>query len=1049
MRRIPGLALMVIGLTIAAGQALSAQTTANISGTVTDETGGVLPGATISVTNAGTGISREAITDDQGRYRVTNLNIGTYDVTADMPGFQVRERRGIALTIGRDAVVDFAMSLGGVQEDVVVTGDAPLVDTRSGSLGAVVDRETIQEIPLNGRDLTGLITLQAGTSSPKNTADGASNGYANKFSIGGSRVTDNSVLLDGTEVKSYDGGVPSGVSGNFLGGEAIQEFKVEKNAFSSEFGGTMGGVINVVSKSGTNEFHGSGYGFMRNAAMDAINARATERPEFWRAQYGASAGGRIIRNQTFYFANFEGLRERLNFPAFVNTFSASARRGILPGRTVAVKPSIVPYFDLWPLPDNAVDLGDGTARYPVLLKQPTDEDFYQIRVDHNLSASDAIFGRFTRQTSSRLTPANIDRWGGNDDVTNAFFTGEYKKIFTSRLLNTFRVGYNRRGLKQFSQEVPPVDASLFMVPPEYWVSPLGADPFMGALNVPGLTSPGLPRGFVDRYVARFQVVNGVVYSRGAHTLKFGADWSYIQMNGDNPSRRAGELNFGSIDFFLQGLPRQFRGDVLPTTDSIRHMHWNTVGSYAQYDWQVHANATVNLGLRHEFYTVTDESDGKFANLKNPYTDAEITVLGTNGDSWWENHSLKNFAPRVGVSWDPTGSGTMAVRAGFGYFHNLFQPETFRQLAWRTQPFALETNIQATEGVIPFPEGLYDYILNLGEAQGDLFVLPYSNMGNPRMAQWNVNVQREIPGNMAVTVGYAGSRGMELFNPVDLNTAVADRIDGRYVVPVGARRPNEAFDLDLSSLQTIGKSWYHGLQVELRRRFQNGWQAQLAYTFSKAIDLASQFLPTFDGGSGPGSPYVYDQQLGRGLAAFHVAQQLSGSWVWQLPSVGNGVANAIVGGWQLSGIVTLADGTPVSVGIGARSALSAVGVGAGGPDLIPGGNPNPVTGDPDKYFDVSQFVFPPTRTIGDLGRNTLIAPGLATVDMGLTKNIPIGATGDRIQFRLEVFNLLNRANWGLPATSVFNGTGRAQANAGFISSTSTPARQIQLGLRYDW
>jgi len=1059
------LALMLIGLPFVGSQVVSAQTTGSISGSAKDETGGVLPGATISVTNTGTGISRDAVTDNDGRYRMTNLNIGQYEVSATMPGFRIMVRRGIALTIGREAVVDFAMSIGGLAEDVTVTGDAALVDTRSGSLGAIVDRDTILEIPLSGRDLTGLITLQAGTASATSASKSVNAGYSNQFSIGGARVGDNSVLLDGTEVKSWDGGVPAGVSGNFLGGEAIQEFKVEKNAFSAEFGGTMGGVINVVSKAGGNDFHGSVYGFNRNDALDAANFRAPakrdaagsflgkEKPDFWRAQYGASAGGRIIRNRTFYFANFEGMRERLGSPRFATTLSANARRGILPGRTVQVNPAVVPYLDLWPLPADAVDLGDGTARYVTTQQQPTDEDFYQLRLDHNFSDADAIFGRVTRQISERFSPAEISRWGANEEVYNTFLTTEYRRVFTPRLLNTVRFGFNRRGIKQFSTESPGVDPSLFIVPSDKWRFPLGADQIMGGLGVSGLSPVGLGAGWSDRSTTRFQLVNSLVYNRGEHTLKLGGDWTYMKMDGDSPSRPGGDLAFGSIDAFLRGQPRQFRGDVLPETDSVRFFSWNTIGWYVQDDWQVHPRVTVNLGFRHEFYTVPTERDGKFANLKDPYNDTEVTVLGTRGDSWWENPSFKNFAPRVGVSWDPTGSGKTAVRAGAGLFHNLIQPLMFRQLGWRTAPFALESNVQALEGVIPFPVGLFDYIVGLGAAQGEINVLPYDSTGNERMAQWNVNVQREILSNTAITVGYAGSRGYDLQNLVNLNTAVANVVDGRYVFPPGAARPNRAFNLNLPSPQNVGASWYHGLQAELQRRMRDGWQMQLGYTWSRSIDLSSGLLNTYPGGGGGGSVYAYDHELARGLSAFHVGHSFSASGVWLLPGgEGEGWADAVFGGWQLGGIFRLSTGVPFTASIGTRGALGALGLApqasAETPDLVPGGDNNPVIGDADKYFDATQFVFPPARTIGNLGRNTLIGPGLVSVDLGLTKNISVG-TGNRVQVRVEVFNLLNRVNLGLPSFQVFNAAGGRIGNAGFIGSTATPARQIQLGLRFDW
>jgi hypothetical protein len=527
----------------------------------------------------------------------------------------------------------------------------------------------------------------------------------------------------------------------------------------------------------------------------------------------------------------------------------------------------------------------------------------------------------------------------------------------------------------------------------------------------------------------------------------------MQMGGDNPSRPGGELTFGSVEAFLRGRPRQFRGDVLPETDWNRNLTWNVVGWYLQNDWQVSPRLTLNLGLRHEFYTVPTERDGKIANLRNPYTDTAVTILGTRDEAWWENPSYMNFAPRVGVAWSPTASGKLAVRAGAGMFHNLIQPETFRQFAWRTAPFALETIFSAPEGVIPFPNGLYDFVVGLGSQQGSIFVFPYEDAGNPRMIQWNANVQREVFSNTAITVGYAGSRGVDLLNQVFLNTARAELIDGRYVFPLNATRPNPAFNQDLASPQPTGASWYHSLQVELHRRFRAGWQLQLAYTKSRSIDLGSQFTPTFDGSSGGPSIYVYDPDLGRGLSAFHVGQRLSASAVWQIPGADRGGwAGAVLGGWQLGGILNLADGSPLTVSIATPAALAALGVGAQGsaftPDLVSGGNLNPVTGDPDHYFDDSQFVFPRARTLGNVGRNTLIGPGIANVDLGLTKNIGLQGRS-RMQVRIEVFNLLNRANLGSPSTQVFNAAGVRSGNVGFIGTTSTTARQIQLGLRLDW
>jgi outer membrane receptor protein involved in Fe transport len=1061
---------VLAALAFTTGGFVSAQTTATISGIVTDESGGVLPTAQVVVTNTETGITRTVATDSEGRYRVTNLNIGQYDVAASMSGFRTSTRQGILLTIGREAVVDMTLALGDVTEDITVAGDAPLVDTRSGSLGGIVDRDTILEIPLQGRDLTGLITMQAGTTEIASNSlnRNPTNGFGRRVSIGGARPTDNAVLLDGTDVKGVDQGFPAGVSGSFMGGEAIQEFKVERNSYSAQFGGTSGGIINVVSKAGTNAFDGSLYGFFRDDAMDATNFRAPAKlddagnfvgkdtPAFQRQQYGVSAGGPIIQRRTFYFGNYEAMRDRLGYTEFLQTFTLAARQGILPGRTVQVKPEVVPYLDLWPLPGpQAVDLGDGTAREALNLEQPTDEYFAQLRIDHNLSDKDALFGRITRQVSEQVTANNeLPRWSNTYRVYNTFLTIEERKILSSSLLNTFRFGYNRRGISENSTENPPVDPSLFMVPVDKWRYPMGAEPLMGALQVSGLSTVGLSGGgFVDRLTSPLQFGNDLVYSRGSHSLKVGVSWQHMRFGGDNPSRPGGELSFNSIDNFLLGRPNQFRGDILPETDHEREMKWNLIGWYVQDDWQPSARLTLNLGLRHEFYTVPTEREGRIANLRDPLTDSTITILGTEGDAWFENASQTSFQPRVGLAWDPTGSGKTAVRAGAGVFYNHITPAWFGAAAWRTSPFALESNVSVVPGQMPFP-GIYDYIVGLGPGQAAMMLFANEDMRNPHMVQWNLNIQREVLPQTGLMVGYAGSRGLNMLQRVLRNTARAELVNGRYVFPLGAVRPNAAFPIDLDTSETTADSWYHSFQVELQRRFHSGWMLQTAYTFSRSIDEVSQTRSEVNGEGS--NPYYWDKDLNRGLAPYHIANRFSATGVWMLPFGagqrfgGNwtGWANTLGGGWQLSGQLTLSDGRPWSVSIGNRADLAAIGHSGQRPDLVPGGNNNPVIGDPDLYFDVSQFVFPPPRTIGNTGRNTLIGPGLATVDLSLTKNTMLSEQL-KLQLRLEAFNLLNRANLGAVNTSVFNAAGRPNGAAGFISNTSTPARQLQLGMRLEW
>jgi hypothetical protein len=1066
--------LALVGvLSLNSAQLLFAQTTGTISGAVTDETAAALPGVEMTATHVDTGITRTVVSDDVGRYRITNLNVGSYEIVASLPGFQSGVRSGLSLTMGREAVVDFTLRVGEITERVQVIGEASLVETTSSSLGSLVDRKTILDLPLNGRDLTTLISLQPGATRSTTGSTGGSAGFSRDVSISGARPSHSAFLLDGTEVKSIDGGLPAGVSGNFLGGEAVQEFKVERNAYSAEYGGSGGGAINVLSKAGSNIYHGSLYYFHRNDNLDAAEFRAGTvvdssgafagkiKPEFKRHQYGFSAGGPIITNRTFFFGNYEGLREGRGFTSTLRTLTAAARNGDLPSGQVQVLPGMVPYLALWPLPGpGAIDQGNGTTREAVGRVQPTQEDFYQVRVDHNFSDADSVFARVTRQDSERIPPGTL-RWDKRQWTYNTFITLEEKKIISPTLLNTLRFSFNRRGLAEEDIETDPVDPSLLFVPADKW--PLRVPQTLGIVSVDDLSTLGSDRGLFDRLVNYFQLGEDLVYLRGAHSLKAGFSFRRIQLNGDSNSRKAGDFSFGPIENLLRGEPETWRGEFLPEGIGIRGFRWSLWGWYLQDDWKVHPQLTLNLGFRHEFYTVPTEVNGRIANLKNPFTDTvqaiaentDSSIVGTTLTQWFENPSLKSFMPRIGLAWDPTGDGKMAIRAGGGIFYNHIQPQLFRQTAFRGAPFTLQTRLTGdAPGDIPFI-GIYDFIVNQGEGESEIYAFPFDWGRNPHMLQWNLNIQREILPQTALTVGYAGSRGLNLMDIQNLNVAEAENVNGRYVFAADAERRNTFYDLQLRSLESSISSWYHSFQAGLQRRFQAGWQLQLSYTHSRTQDQSSQVSSAFRNDSG-GVNYYPDPMMRWSLAAFHLADNFSGSWVWLLP-VGpgqqfgadwTGVAGKILGGWQLSGILTLASGPPATVGTSTPRALTRLKFGSQGPDLAPGGDLSPVTGDPDQYFDVSNFVFAPSRTIGNVGRNTLKAPGVANLDFSLTKNTEVSEQAT-LQFRAEFFNLLNRPNFSLPATRVFGSTGKPSSSAGFISGTTTTSRQIQFGLRLEF
>jgi len=1044
----------------------AAQNTGTILGTVLDSTGAVLPGAEVVVTHVDTGRSRTVISDDEGRFRAPNLNLGFYEITASLPGFQTSVRTGVEITIDRRAVVDFTLNIGEISERIIVTGEAPLVETTSGSLGSIVDRNTVQELPINGRDLTALLTLGTGAVNVTSASQGGNAGFSRRVSISGARPQDTAVLLDGTATKSTDQGVPAGVSGNFLGGEGIQEFKIEKNSYSAEYGGASGGIINVVSKAGGNNFHGSVYEFHRNDNLDAsnffINRDGSEKAPLIRNQFGFSLGGPIVKDRSFFFFNYEGFRERKSTPATLILPNLNTRQGLLPTgpggalELVADGPrapvsEILPYFELWPLPGpSAVQLGDGTTREGTTVARPIDEDYYQVRIDHNFSESDSIYGRFTYEDSAQNRIAEeMDSWKTRDLAENRFLTVEHKHIFSANLLNSFRFGYGRRrtGENAF-EDCSSCDPSLRFVPDEFWQAPLGADPVQGRIQIEDISAPGIGAqnngaGWLVSLTDNYNYMEDIIYNRGAHALKFGFSWWRISTGGENPSRPGGIFEFDSLTEFLQDSPDVFRGGILPGIDAKRKLLMNIIGWYVQDDWQITPNLTANLGFRHEFYTVPTEVDGKISNLKSPLTDTEVTVLGTRGDTWFENPSLKSFMPRLGLAWDPTGSGKTAIRAGAGLFYNHIQPDVFRRALFRSTPFMKETNLRG--GGFPMI-GIFDAVVNGGLANEDMQPFDY-NMRNPHMYQWNLNIQQEIFAGTAATIGYVGNRGVNQMIQVCVNSATADNVNGRLVRPSGAQRPNQApafRGLCLLQQQASSYASHHGLQMGLERRFQDGFQLQTSYTFSRTVNEASQVNGLY-GNDGSGVSYYPDPSLYRGLAAYHVANVFSTSGVWELPFANDmqGVAGKILGGWQLSGIVSLADGPPTTLEVTRPGSMAVLLNGrTQPPDLVPGADHNPVLGGPDRYFETSGFVTPPSGTIGNVGRSTLIGPGVANVDFSLTKNTGIGEYAN-LQFRAEFFNIFNRANFGLPNERI---TG---SSSGRIDRTTVTNRQIQFGLRLEF
>ncbi|MBI4456050.1 MAG: TonB-dependent receptor [Acidobacteria bacterium] len=1014
---------------------LAQGTTASITGRVADESDAVVPGVTITITNLDTGVSRTAISDDAGRYRTPELEVGSYEVKAELAGFQTSIRRGIQLTVGRSAVVDLTLKVGEVSEQVTVTGEVSLVETREATLAGVVTTQSIGDLPLNGRDFVQLTLLEAGVANAIKASTATIStirGFGMNITVAGSRPTSNSFLLDGADINDHRNKMPGSISGVTLGVDSVREFKMLTTNFSAEYGRAGGGVITAITKSGTNEFHGSLFEFHRNDNLDARNFFAREKDPFVRNQFGGSIGGPIVKDQTFFFANYEGLRDRLGQTARINVPTAAARQGILPGLPpVQVAESVKPYLSLWPLP-NGRDFGDGRGEYIYSFSEPTDENYVVGKVDHNFSQDHSFSVRYTFDNATALKDFNTRSWG-KYFTRNQYATLEEKAIITPHLLNVARFSLVRSRQGDVNQVDLPTDPSLYFIPEAGEIGDLGVSG-LGSVN----PDDSRPREFVQNL---FHFNDAITYDSGRHSWKMGTDIKRYQYNGLSVSRYGGRWSFDSLVDFLQANPRQIEAQ-LPTADSRRGLRNWVMAFYVQDDMQLRSNFALNLGLRYEFITVPNEVNNKISNLRFN-SDRELSF----GEPYFPNPSLRNFDPRIGFSWDPSGDGKTAIRSAFGVFHDQIAMVWFQQPAFRMLPAA---TVGVTRPSFPHPFGA-----RLPQPGIDVplqvFNFPWDGINNPYLMKWNLNIQREIVPGTVATIGYIGSRGVKLGRIDQYDIAQPEILpDGRRFFRQGTPTRNPAFE-GIEVRTARANSFYHGMVLKVSRQFAEGFSLQGSYTLARSIDDISTVSNSteFPGGTYQGT--IDDPDSMRGLSEFDVRHSVVINGSWAIPGPAGDVwAVQLVKGWQLNGILSLSSGPPLTVALGSGWVFDAA-QGQGQtytPDLIPGGNNSPVLGGPDRYFDPTQFALPSRNFYGNVGRNTLIGPGRATLDFSLMKKTPFRLLGEKgeVEFRSEFFNIFNRPNFASPSLSVFDGRGRSQGAAGRITRTTTTERQIQFGLK---
>ena len=1046
-----GFVVVLLAPGLAYGQGASASTAA-IMGTVTDPSGGVVPGASVTATNTDTQIAQTGTTDKDGRYAIRFLPPGPYTLNAEAKNFKTQALSGIVLTVGQQAVINISLQVGQRVEVVKVSGEAPLLDTVSSQTSYLVSAETMRDLPLNGRDFLQLATLQPGVAnisgisgnSEVTTGGTAGNTNGGKFSVNGLPSKAVTYLIDGSDVSDPFGLIPTlgGVSGAALGVEGIKEFRIITNNYSAEYGRHAGGVVEAITQSGTNSVHGSVFDFLRNSALDAKNFfddPTKHIPGFRRNQFGGDVGAPIIRDKTFFFADYEGVRELLGVTQDFVSPDAAARMGNLPRGPVMVDPRIVPFLALYPLP-NGVDLGDGTGIVKTSSPQPINEDYFLIRVDHQLSKRDHFFVRYLFDDGRSLNPLEstvVPGFAGNVKDRNQYATLSEQHSFGAPLVNSFQFSYVRqKALGLPSPPTPGVESSL--IPGQ----PLGQIVTFGLPTIGNVFT--IPIGEVNNIL---QFSDNLAWSRGKHFFKFGADVRRIQNNGPFSLGFLGEYQFADLAHFLQAEPTIFLGASPANADSDRGYRLTDWGLYVQDNFALTPRLTLNLGLRYEGSSDPAEAHGRIANIIHPLTDTTTTPGKLLS-------SPKNlFSPRVGLAWSPDQN--TAIRAGFGIFYSFLNINEYSDTRFLTPFYELILSVFP-----PFLNPLSGPIVIPGFGINVPTQFKYQQ---PTVDEFNLTAERALGSNLSIQAAYVGSRGYHLLRSGNFNTPVPSRLpDGRIFFPPGAPRINPAFGAILY-ISSDAQSEYNALQLSVRKRTSAGLQFQASYTYSRSIDDSSgPFLSDFVTQSGPVQNDAC-RLCDRALSAWDMRHNFVFNTIYELPfgpgkrygSGASGAQGKLIGGWSLGGIISYHSGLPFTPVMGFNNSNDGSIFLADRPDVV---TPCRIIGDPSRWFDPSCFAVPPAGTYGNAGRNILIGPDLKDFDFFVSKATAITEVV-RIQFRAEFFNLFNHPNFAPPINSTgFNGLGgngdiifnagsaTPLASAGQIFSTATTSRQIQFGLK---
>ena len=1087
-------------LIFVAGSATAQTFRGIILGTVTDASGGTVPGATVTIKNVDTGLTRTLTTSDDGSYSAPELPIGNYSVTVEKQGFKTGLISGIRVEVSTERRADVTLQTGELSQKIEVLGEElPMVEATSNTLGGIVESKTVENLPVNGRDYQKLILLVPGAASaPDGISD--SPGSYGTLSVNGARGRSNNYLLDGTDMNDGYRNDPAineagvfGTPATVLPIEAVAELRVASN-FEAEYGRSGGAVINIVTNSGTNRWHGSALEFLRNTVLDARNyfnpapnePNGGPKQPFHNNQFGGSLGGAIVKNKTFFFADYEGVRESgaQSSAACVPTATDIANNTPVGGINPVIQ-KLINSGKAWPTATGAgsciVQPGDPIQQKAASTNTTLATPFMNrmdsaiVKVDHNINKDNLLTGRYYFGDSTQSFPLALSGGGlvrGYNTYTPTrvqLVSISFVSVLTSSIVNEARLGWNR-----FAEGFLPEDRNFD--PASIGLDTVGADtpnannPFNFGLPVITISGSSFPQLGADkgdpkhRVDSNWHYIDNISWKAGKHDIKFGYEFRRTSISQNFDRNYRGRLNFNSLADFLAGTPTGSGSKNSQNAgNSNRNTFENSHAFYLQDSLRVSRKLTVNLGLRYDYLGIVQEKHGLFNNI-NP-TNGTIFAVGS-GRLYQPDYN--NWAPRVSVAWDATGKGKTVVRAGYGIFYDAFSQDMFLGHLPYTTSYApgpaysgLAGPGQITTGVPnsgPIVAGAKVYGA-FGPVPDSFGVDPH--IRTPYIQNFNLNLQQSIGRFSVLQVGYVGSNGHKLFDFLDLNQPTAATIKA-YNYPVlqccvpGALNGNQGRSVSYWQ-ESKANSTYNSLQVSWRVNGWHGITSSLSYTWSHSIDDASDGEDYVPNAAQPTDSTNLSSN--RGNSNFDVRNRLTWNFIYELPNAKDSRVKLLRNGWGVNGIVTVQSGQPFHL-IYTFDDYDGSGTFFPKPDIV-----GPIKynySDPTHFLDLSSFAVPCTLDGADIfanncvfnsttgvnsmhfgneGRNSLLGPNFRQFDFSFFKKTQLTEKLN-MELRLEAYNLFNHPNFASPlypgflAAADINGIGLNGRSQDFYPLTVT-------------